>query len=369
MTRPTTKLYAVKGSLAFALSLVFAAGFAISLAAPAQDDEGSGSRHICPSKAIRKDGTCDPNPNGTSPKASAAQKKPARYTRVAKQSSTAAKCHVRVEETGLGKPQVGCDLQILRLKKDLPETSPRVGVTIWRVREAQRDYDGARILSHPGHQAERLEGHPVLSYGERVRLGIESPNDGYLYVFDRELYHDGSLSAPYMVFPSTKLRRGDYRIWANRLIELPAATDAPFYFEAKKVGLDPSKRLVAEILSIVITDKPIEDLRPGEGETLVSTKKMDSIENLYAGRAEVFELDYGVGRAYSTIERDAASNDASRMLTHRDPVPQTFFLVEDKHNKGLLVTIALTYRNFESVSRVANLRVRRRPDPRRRRLQ
>ncbi len=354
MTIQTTNLYAITGSLAFVLSLVFAAGFPISLAAPAQDDEGSGSRHICPSKAIRKDGTCDPNPDKTSPKPSGGSQrkpKPSRYTRVAKQPSTAVKCNVRVKEIGPAKPQAGCDQQTLSGKKDLPETSPSVGITIWRLRRTQPDYGGARILSHPEYQAERLDGYPVLSYGERVRISIESPRDGFLYLFDRELYHDGSLSAPYMVFPATKLRGGDHRIWANRPLEIPASTDKPFYFEAKKIGQDPTKRLIGEILSIVITDKPIENLRPGERETLVSSDDMNDIERLYAGRAEVFELDYGVGQAYSTIERDAAGNDGSRMLTH-DPVPQTFFLVEDKRNKGLLVTLALTYRNAERVSRI-----------------
>jgi hypothetical protein len=197
-----------------------------------------------------------------------------------------------------------------------------------------------------------MEGDPVLRYGERVRLGIESPRDGYLYVFDRELYHDGSLSAPYMIFPATELRGGDNRIRANRPFELPAVTDIPFYFEAKKIGLDPAKRLVGEILSIAITDERISNLKPGRAETLVSNTAMDTIEDLYAGKAELFELDYGVGQAYSTLERDAASNEGSRMLTHGDPVPQTFFLVEDKRNRGLLVTIALTYKNFERVSRV-----------------
>jgi len=176
-------------------------------------------------------------------------------------------------------------------------------------------------------------------------MSIESPRDGYLYIFDRELYHDGSLSAPYMIFPTTRLRDGYNGIRANRPIELPARSDNPFYFEAKRAGLDPTKRLVGEILSIVITDKPLPSLSEfGRDAMQISHNQMTSLEKLYAGRAEVFELEEGVGLPYSAIERDAASSENSRLLTHTDPVPQTFYLVEEKRNGGLLVTVALAYR-------------------------
>src|SRR5262249_25521150 len=145
---------------------------------------------------------------------------------------------------------------------------------------------GARILSHPEpskpateYQAERIKGDPLLAYGDKVRLGIESPREGYLYVFDRELYQDGSWSDAYMIFPTKRLRNGDNRIKANRPIELPALSDDPFYFEAKKIGLDPKKALVGEILSIAITDKPISSLSNfGRDITKVSSADMDSLE-------------------------------------------------------------------------------------------
>jgi hypothetical protein len=346
MTIPKRNFDALKCTVFFALSLLFAARLTNAIAAQSQDDQAPGSRHLCAREAIRKDGTCDPKPGAVNSKlAGDAKKGQPRYKRVAKQSSTTAKCNGRVKETQTAKNQSRCELPTVASKEDLPlDSSQRVGVTFWRVREGRRDYEGARLLSHPKYQFERIEGDPVVTYGERVRMGIESPRDGYLYVFDRELYHDGSLSAPYMIFPTSRLRDGDNRIRANSPIEIPAATDNPIYFEAKTTGLDPRKRLVGEILSIAITDKPISSLRDfGSEATLVSTANMESIENLYAGRAEVFELEDGVGRAYSTVERDAALSAGSRMLTHADPVPQTFFLVENKRSNGLLVTVALKY--------------------------
>jgi hypothetical protein len=74
---------------------------------------------------------------------------------------------------------------------------------------------------------------------------------------------------------------------------------------------------------------------------------LESIERLYSGVAEVFELENGIGQPYSEVERDAATKGA-RLLTHADPVPQTFYLMKSKHAGGLLVTLALTYKDVEA---------------------
>ena len=363
MTIPHAKLHTVRVALSWVLLLMLASMTPSSFMAHVQDDLDADSRHICPKEAMRN-GTCVPNPGrpptktptGTGQQnekisASTNQRKEPRYTRVAKQASTTAKCNVRVQEAQGQKSKNNCEVRLPAVIADLPITSQKIGLTIWRLREARREYEGARILSHPSatkpkqdYQAERIGGQPLLSYGDLVRMSIESPRTGYLYVFDRELYHDGSLSEPYMIFPTKRLRGGDNEIRANRPIEIPATDDDPFYFEAKRAGLDPTKKLVGEILSIVITDKPISALADfGREVQQISDKEMMSLENAYAGRAEVFELDEGVGLPYSIAERDAAADEHSRLLTHNDPVPQTFYLVEEKRNGGLLVTVALAY--------------------------
>jgi hypothetical protein len=163
-----------------------------------------------------------------------------------------------------------------------------------------------------------------------------------------------------MIFPTTRLRDGNNRIRANRPIELPALTDNPIYLEAKRDGVNPKKILAGEILTIAITDKPVSALSDfGRDAKQVSMADMETLENLYAGRAEVFELEQGVGQSYSIAERDAADNAGSRLLTHTDPVPQTFYLVEDRRTGGLLVTVALAYKNAVRVSRVESNRARK----------
>lgn len=327
----------------------------------AQEPDG---RHICPVEAIRN-GTCVPNPtqkrgsNQIRLPASSVNvtKRTPMYKRVAKQTDTAADCNVRLKalRASVMKSTPSCDAaDRLNQKEDLPISSQSVGITVWKVREVQRGYTGARILWHRDksqlpveYQAERLAGEPVLAYGDKVRLSIESRRDGYLYVFDRELYSDGSLSPAYMIFPTTRLLEGNNRIVGNKPVEVPSLTDIPFFFEAKKIGIDPGKTLVGEILSVVITDKPISYFNQLDRSVLeVPSREMESLESLYSGIAEVFELEDGLGQPYSEVERDSATRGA-RLLTHTDPVPQTFYLMRSKHPGGLLVSLALTYRDIE----------------------
>jgi hypothetical protein len=122
------------------------------------------------------------------------QRKEPRYTRVSKQARTTAKCNVRVQETQGQKAKNNCEFRLPAVIADLPIASPKIGLTIWRLREERREYERARILSHPNatkpkqdYQAERIGGQPLLSSGDLVRMSVESPRNGFLYVFDREI--------------------------------------------------------------------------------------------------------------------------------------------------------------------------------------
>src|ERR1043166_7903743 len=182
--------------VSFALLLLMKLAVGIASTIPAQNQEEPEGRHICPVQAIRN-GTCDPNPAkgknptpGKSPSPVINQKRPPEYRRVAKQTSTSASCHPRVKAVRVksGSGVAICEeIAQAGRKEDLPISSQKVGITIWKIRELQPNYTGARILWHPNpskasvqYQAERIEGDPLLNYGDKVRLSIESPRDGYL---------------------------------------------------------------------------------------------------------------------------------------------------------------------------------------------
>ena len=76
-----------------------------------------------------------------------------------------------------------------------------VGVTIWRLRPATRSDSGERLIVHDDNATkqwvpERISANTKLGAGDRLRISVEAARSGYLYVIDRELYADGSLSEP-----------------------------------------------------------------------------------------------------------------------------------------------------------------------------
>ena len=109
---------------------------------------------------------------------------------------------------------------------------------------------------------ERISSTTELRVGDRVRLSIESPRDGYLYVVDREQYADGSFGDPYLIFPTLRTNNGDNRVRPGRLVDMPAQSDNPNYFTLIP---SPSREdQVAEVLSIIVTTEPLENLRLAE---------------------------------------------------------------------------------------------------------
>jgi hypothetical protein len=97
-------------------------------------------------------------------------------------------------------------------------------VTLRRLRAARAADDGARLLvqeSAGDLTADRVDTNTPLAIGDRVRLTIESSNNGYLYVIDRELYADGTKSDPYLIFPTSRTRDGDNAVRGGRLVDIP----------------------------------------------------------------------------------------------------------------------------------------------------
>jgi hypothetical protein len=214
-----------------------------------------------------------------------------------------------------------------------------IGLTIWRLRHARAaDSRDSRLLLEEGSgkgaewTPERVEADTVFAPGDRVRLGIESPRDGYLYVIDREQYADGSTSDPYLIFPSLLNRNGANSAAAGKLIELPERGS----FELKPLRPD----YAGEVLTILVTSAPLTDVKPGSGVTKLDPKTVARWESQWAVAVERFELVGGAGQLYTKAEKEAAQNGA-RSLTQDDAMPQTLFHANVKRGEPLLVTVSL----------------------------
>ena len=137
-----------------------------------------------------------------------------------------------------------------------------VGVTIWRLRPAGRSESGERIIVHDDNAGkeyvpERISANTKLVAGDRLRVSVEAARNGYLYVIDRELYADGTLGEPYLIFPTTRTLNGDNQVSVGKLAEIPAQDDSPPFFTIRRSRPDQ----VAEVLSVLVTPVPLEGVQ------------------------------------------------------------------------------------------------------------
>jgi hypothetical protein len=228
------------------------------------------------------------------------------------------------------------------LRKSASATEAIIGVTLWRLRPPDvTDNKEARILEHHATKraewtAERIEAGKLMNEGARVRVSIESPSTGYLYVVDREQYADGSMGDAYLIFPTTSTRGGNNAVVAGRVIEFPAQEDNPPYFTLSRSRADH----IGEALIIIVSPQPIADLPLSATPMKLSSERLVQWEKDWGGRAEQFELEGGAGRPY-TKEEKAAGRDGSRMLTQGDPLPQTVMRLNAKPGSPVLIKLML----------------------------
>lgn len=222
-----------------------------------------------------------------------------------------------------------------------PQVSNSVGITLWRIldsgsRKIERvDAAGSNQLL----KAERLSALSRLTPGEKVRLTIEVPREGYLYIVSREEYADGTIGDPYLIFPSKQILGGDNHIAPGQLIGIPAITDNPPFFELERSR--PTH--VAELISFLILPEPIPNL-------VVTRDPIELDEQLFTGwqrwesPAQKLELPATGQQFYTEAEQAAESKVVSRRLRHGDPLPQNLLLTDSK-SESVLVTIPLKFRN------------------------
>jgi len=247
------------------------------------------------------------------------------------------------------------------LEKDAIPTAAEkdavVGITIWRLRDAevadntkQNKEEGARILvvrkgKKSAFAAERVEASTAFIAGQKLRLSIEVPRSGYLYVIDREQYDDGSLSEPYLAFPVDA--KDDNKVEAGRVVEIPSATEEEPYLLVQPLKSDNPKPQVAEVLTVLVTPTPLGSLpKPvrndqGEYEPLqLPRAEVEKWEKQWATQVEQLELEGGAGQSYTRSEQMAGADKKNR-LTQGDPLPQTVFRVAAKRGQPLLVKLPL----------------------------
>ena len=219
----------------------------------------------------------------------------------------------------------------------------QMGVTIWRLRPSTSGDGGPRILVQEGADSiswtpQRVAAGSPMREGERVRISIESPSTGYLYVIDREQYADGKLGEPTLIFPTLRIHSGDNQVNAGKLIEVPAQQDRPDYFTLRK----GSAGQTGEELTVLVSEKPLDGVTVGAEAQKLSAEQVAEWEQKWRGQTQRFEMVGGVGRAWTQAEQQAGL-DGTRRLTQDDPGPQTVYRVTGPTGQPFFAKVELGY--------------------------
>ncbi len=219
----------------------------------------------------------------------------------------------------------------------------QIGITLWRLREVTGNVTGGRLLVRENGKSsswvpERVAADTTFRLGDYVRLSIESPRDGYLYVIDRELYSNGSTGPAMLIYPWADMRGADNRMRPGKLVDIPAQEDNPSYFTASPSSPDQ----VGEILTVIITTSPL-NLPISDKPIEISKADVEIWEKTWGGDSDRFEMEGGAGETWSVQEQQAATGKGSRQLTRDDPAPQTIYRISTADNKAVLVNVQLRY--------------------------
>ena len=216
------------------------------------------------------------------------------------------------------------------------QSTIQLGLTVWKLQPIL--VTGSRAnqnLAQTGRLhwiSRRVESGAKFRKGDFLRLSIESPRAGYLYVINRDLLTDGGFGEKNFIFPT---RGEDNRLESGKLIDIPAENQNPF-------KADPSPDQAGELLTIIVTSAPLP--LPLSTQPLpISRTQLLEWEAMWGGDTEWFELEGGVGRSRTKEEQLAASTEGSRQLTRTDPGPQTIFVLTEKSTDGLLFNLMLSY--------------------------
>lgn len=222
-----------------------------------------------------------------------------------------------------------------------------IGITFWQLREP-RPADGSsgeRLLVMSGGAREellpeRVEAGRPLQDGQKIFLTVEVPSSGYVYIVDREQYADGSLSKPYLIFPSLRSRNGDNQVTAGRIIEIPAQDQKQPYFQVRRNYVGKTGQAQAgEQLYLIIAPKRIPGLNIVYDPTEISESQFARWQREWTVQTVPYELEGGAGTGWTRQEKEAGSGKI--LLDQSAPTPQTLLHVSHKPGIPLMVNLPM----------------------------
>lgn len=211
-----------------------------------------------------------------------------------------------------------------RLASELDSDMWPVGVTIWKLqRERSRQLE--RV-------SKRVEAGTEFHEGDLLRISIETPLTGYLYIVDRDWFTNGSGGETNLIFP---VRGEDNRLEPGKLIDIPTEDDASF-------KATPKTNQAGEMLTIIVTSSPLQ-LPLSKDPLPITNTQLLEWEKRWSAITDRYEMNDGAGLTRTIEEQQAATIGGTRQLTRDDPSPQTIYRLVRKTRDGVLFNLMLTY--------------------------
>ena len=240
---------------------------------------------------------------------------------------------------------------------NLPLKVTEVGITIWKLRPPKPGEVGVMlpVKGDPrGWLAERVADDVVFKSGDRVRFAIESSSSGYLYVFDRETYSDGSFGEPLMIFPDAARVNENNSVRPGMLFDIPDQREELPYF-----NMSPRKDTYSgEMLTIVISPKPMTSFSTDANGRLKQPEVLTALE--FGAQVEIFSRSDNENKVFSRVEAESTcgaktretgqASDRSpcgvlaRQLTRDEPLPQSIYRVTAAAGEPAVAFVKLTVR-------------------------
>lgn len=200
----------------------------------------------------------------------------------------------------------------------------QLGVTIWKLQQRQ-----SRQLERV---SKRVEADTKFHEGDLLRISIESPGAGYLYIIDRDWFTDGSGGETNLIFP---VRGEDNRLKPGKLIDIPAENEASF-------KATPKPNQTGEMLTIIVTLSPLQ-LPLSNNPLPITNTQFSDWKKRWSAITDWYEMNDGAGQTRTIEEQQAAVPGGTRQLTRDDPSPQTIYRLVPKNRDGVMFNLMLSY--------------------------
>ena len=209
------------------------------------------------------------------------------------------------------------------------ESESVLGMNLWHMRLADSSSPvKTRGLTHKkldptGKREwtpERVTLDEAIPEGELVCLSFESANPGYLYIIDRDVFQDGTKSAPTLRFPTKQIRGGDNLVGPGVLIQIPGPQDDPPAFTVELIRKDQ----VGILVTLILSRKQLPEISVPPDAIQLNEALVSRYERDYGSGVQMVE-DKSMANAVSTLAEKAAASDTAHPLGDKDPLPITLF--------------------------------------------